>query len=631
MNRNKNRATVMEKRKTYMFKAATLLLVFVFFVLMEMILRISGYGSDYPLFIPVENDTSWVQMNPKIAKKYFGDSENATVGFQEWLQKNKDSDRFRVFVLGASTAVGYPYKKNGSFHRWLQYALNTTFPDKKIEIINLSLTAVNSYTLLDFTKQLVDYQPDAILIYAGHNEYYGALGVGASNSMIRNPRWVNMALQMKSLRLVQLVESGIAAVVHISDPDREKRTTLMEKMVADRKIPYGSKKYQQGIQQFNYNFEKIAEHTQNWGIPVFVSTLVSNEKGLKPFVGIGENPKTSAGHYFDLANQALGKRDLVEAKNNFVLAKEYDQLRFRAPEAINDGIKELSRTYSHIFLVDTKSRFESLSDDGIIGNSFLWEHVHPNLEGYSLLAHSFYEVILDSGLLGTAHGPVLSWSALKRQMPITRVDEAAGMYEILQLKEGWPFYEPMPEIRKDSLSVAERLGGKWAVNLIGWDEAMQTLYGHYQREGKVEMGLKVAEGLTLEYPHEARFRIESALLALRLKKMEKAAHHFKKALELDPSRENSKKIAVTLVEAEAYKASLPYLEYAMQKSNGDNQLRGIYGAVKRIVKDGTADSVALAESYILLRKRTKAVEVLKNILDKDPDNGKALLLLENIN
>ena len=41
------------------------------------------------------------------------------------------------------------------------------------------MSAVSSYTLLDFSDEIVDYQPDAILIYAGHNEYLGILGVGS--------------------------------------------------------------------------------------------------------------------------------------------------------------------------------------------------------------------------------------------------------------------------------------------------------------------------------------------------------------------------------------------------------------------------------------------------------------------
>ena len=36
------------------------------------------------------------------------------------------------------------------------------------------MTAVNSYVIRDLAKRVLDYEPDAAIIYAGHNEYYGS-------------------------------------------------------------------------------------------------------------------------------------------------------------------------------------------------------------------------------------------------------------------------------------------------------------------------------------------------------------------------------------------------------------------------------------------------------------------------
>ena len=79
--------------------------------------------------------------------------------------------------------MGFPYPNNISFQRMLKYQLQKTNPDKDIEIINLALTAINSYTFYDFAQELVHFEPDAIFIYGGHNEYYGALGVGSNNTL----------------------------------------------------------------------------------------------------------------------------------------------------------------------------------------------------------------------------------------------------------------------------------------------------------------------------------------------------------------------------------------------------------------------------------------------------------------
>jgi hypothetical protein len=159
----------LSKKKRFFFKIGAVLLVLALIALVEIALCVGGYGTSYPLFIDAESRNGKVVMNPNVGEKYFFLTGNATSGFQEAFVKEKPANTYRIFVLGASTGIGYPYRNNGSFHRWLQNGLNLTFPDKNIEVINLSLTAINSYTLLDFARQLSDYNPDAVLIYAGHN------------------------------------------------------------------------------------------------------------------------------------------------------------------------------------------------------------------------------------------------------------------------------------------------------------------------------------------------------------------------------------------------------------------------------------------------------------------------------
>ena len=115
-------------------------------------------------------------MNDYASDKFFSDTANATKGNHEIFAVDKAPNTFRIFVLGESTTIGYPYFHNGSFHRWLQYRLARMYPERNFEIINLSLTAVNSYTVLDFGKQLAQYQPDAVLIYAGHKRILWRFG-----------------------------------------------------------------------------------------------------------------------------------------------------------------------------------------------------------------------------------------------------------------------------------------------------------------------------------------------------------------------------------------------------------------------------------------------------------------------
>jgi len=194
------------KKRIILFKGISIILVpLLILFLLELFLRLFNYGNSYSLFIEYKGDKDYLVFNPDASKKFFTEEQIATKGNSEIFKKKKDSNTIRIFVLGESTTIGYPYFHNGSFHRWLQYRLTHTYPDKNFEIINLSLTAVNSYTVLGFAKEVVNYEPDAVLIYTGHNEFYGAMGAASTQNLGSNPHLINFILGLRNLRLAQLI------------------------------------------------------------------------------------------------------------------------------------------------------------------------------------------------------------------------------------------------------------------------------------------------------------------------------------------------------------------------------------------------------------------------------------------
>src|SRR5690606_7235504 len=130
--------------------------------------------------------------------------------------------------------------------------------DKNIEIINTGITAVNSYTLWDLTDDIIDQKPNLIIIYAGHNEYYGALGVGSSITYGNHPAFIRSYLSLKKFRFFQFLENSY---YKLNNHDRTnpstRQTTLMEVMTREQRIPYKSQVYLGGLKQYESNLDKI--------------------------------------------------------------------------------------------------------------------------------------------------------------------------------------------------------------------------------------------------------------------------------------------------------------------------------------------------------------------------------------
>ena len=121
-----------------------------------------------------------------------------------------------------------------------------------------SSAAVNSYTVLDFGKQLAQYHPDAVLIYTGHNEYYGALGVGSTSYIGSNRFLVQTLLKLRTLKVVQLFNNCIKKVsAMFASHNMADRETLMQRMAARQHINLNSADYQAGINQYDANMTEL--------------------------------------------------------------------------------------------------------------------------------------------------------------------------------------------------------------------------------------------------------------------------------------------------------------------------------------------------------------------------------------
>lgn len=565
------------KDKKIIFKTISILLPFVVLIIIELILRWSGYGYDTSLFIE-DKTGKYYMLNPDISKKYFTIEENATIGNFEFFRKDKQENTIRIFVLGASSSIGFPYMHNGAFPRMLKYRLQFLYPETDFEIINLSLTAVNSYTLYDFSRQLVNYQPDAVLIYAGHNEYVGALGVASTGQLGNSPKWVNTLISMKDIKLVQWI-TRLSAKVHGTDKRlTDYNLTLMERMTANQSVPYDSEKFKQGIHQFEYNLDRLLQQFEKHNIPVFLGTLVSNQKDQKPFVS--RSGGFDADAEYRSGNQAYQKEDYTNAKEHFINAKEYDELRFRAPEAINDVIRKRIRETNQIYLADVLDKFEKHSSHAILDSTLLLEHVHPNLTGQLLISETFYEALnKQQGLLPT----VKSEFCLEPvAYPFTAFDTIFGEISILLLKELWPFNEPLPEEDPTrSKTFEEQVAGACAVKQIDWYGAMEQLYNYYDKKGDKDNALLVMEGMCLDSPVNDTYFYQAGKLSLQTGEDLKALFYFSKANQLKPSADVASNIAIALLKMDMPEKALPYIERII----GDTNNRVNFAPMKKIVEE----------------------------------------------
>lgn len=546
-----------------LFTAIALLIPVLFFVVLEGVLRLVGYGEDYPLFIPVPGYEEYLYPSPDVARRYFP-AANTIPGIPfDSFPAHKDSTAFRIFVQGGSTAAGFPYYYGGSFADMLEQRLLQTFPDRPIEVVNTAMAAVNSYTLYDFVDDIIDQDPDLVIIYAGHNEYYGALGVGSSISLGPSPAMTRLYLKLDHLRTVQGLRSFLSAIAGLGgggiDAD-DVSGTLMEQVVGNQSIAYGSSEYDRGLRQFRSNLRKILSRYRKAGVPVFIGTVSSNLRDHRPFVNgygsseLGQTVETllreasdaAAGGDISLARSTLtravdtdsvaavaywARARLEDREGNYraavadyTAAKDRDQLRFRAPEAINQIIRE-EASEAGATVIESYDRMAEAARDGIIGGDLMTEHLHPNISGYFQLAAAMYEALRAEQVIGDWTGYVPD-DVARDEVLVTRMDSLTGALRVEQLMGSWPFQPkgtivPL-DVPDEGSNLEETLAYRLFKREINRHDALDELRGYYLAQDDYHEALKTTLAVIQRYPFTHQPYLSAASIMVEQRRLPEA-------------------------------------------------------------------------------------------------------------
>lgn len=555
-----------------------------FFVLLEVGLRVFNYGHDFTVFkVVTDYHPDKLFLNPEIPYKYFYGTRSVPSALPDGFDKNKKENAFRVFVLGGSSTAGWPYVPNASFPRQLKRKLELLYPNNTIEVINLGISAINSYTLRDFIPAVLEQNPDLILIYAGHNEYYGALGVGSTVSIGSSRKLVNLYLWLYNFKITQLLRDAISWVWGLFNKTGEiseaSNETLMSQMIGNSLIAYDSEEYKAGIEQFEGNLTDIIEMIRSKNVPVIIGKLTCNLRDQKPFVSIRNDKYPPAEELFNKAKEELNKGNISEAQNLFLLAKEYDALRFRAPQKINDVIDDVGSKYN-VPVVDIDSVFRELSPYKLVGYNLTVDHLHPNIDGYRLIAETFYNQMKKSNLLPKGDRANISEaqadSILAANFPFTALDSTLANFSIIVLTGQYPFVpKGTPNYKMLNYkmsSIVDTIAAAIFNKQIKWETAHSKLAEYYLNKNDIDNFIREMEAIIAERPYyDVPYRTLSAYL-IDKGYIERAIPYLKKLDAIKSDFFSNKWLGQVYLKLNDAKTSLPYLQKAVQYREADYQL-----------------------------------------------------------
>jgi len=327
----------------------------------------------------------------------------------------KPKNTFRVFVTGGSFALGTPYvignpvdDAYGGIPDWLQAELSWRYPDRVIEVINVSAGAQTTGPVMEIVKDVAALNADAIVVAAGNNDSIAPETV--FNEALH--KWIIYRVLKKTL---------------LPEPHPFERPLSMP----------AAKDINLVERAFREHIDGMIRATRNHGVPLILCTLPINLRFDGIAAGLASTPDEPA----FLAGDSLRKE-----KRYREALEQYAQSRFQGLAALRSAqcleqlgrleearemyrvsvqVKPITRmrpTYNQyvravtkqdgVYLADLAAAYER-TDPARIGDPNLFvDNCHMTWRGYYQMAQVVLQAVDNARLLPASEASLPTMEAL---------------------------------------------------------------------------------------------------------------------------------------------------------------------------------------------------------------------------
>ena len=434
--------------------------------LVELTLRLAGYGHPTAFFLPANDQgRAMLRDNPWFGWRFFPPAVARTPR-PLYLAAQKPPDTVRIFVFGESAALGDPEPAYG-FARQLERLLQAHHPDQKIEVVNAAMTAINSHVIRLIARDCVPREGDFWLVYAGNNEVIGPFGAGTVfGRQAPNLTVVRFVLALKATRLGQWLAQITRGA---NEPTQWEGLEFFLKS----QLTHDSPRLKRVYDSFAANLGDTADFGRRSGATVLLATMAVNLCDFPPLASLHRpdlRPEQlaewqkffSAGTQVQAAGnfaEALGDfrkaaeiddgfaelafqrarcemelKQAAAADRDFRLARDLDTLRFRADSRINEIIRQTAKAKG-IPAIDADEELARHGDEDLF-----YDHVHLNFTGNYRVARLFADEV-ERHWRGarTNNLPWLTEAEVARRLAWTAFDEGRVAEEMRGRLQRPPF------------------------------------------------------------------------------------------------------------------------------------------------------------------------------------------------
>jgi len=415
--------------RIWLFRAATLLFGPAILGAVELLLLLFPVLSPPPLVLNLAErlDQQIRMVNPHYPRQFFTQRHHGRLiasgrmAPRPFLESTL-SPPYRIVVVGASTVQGFPHPRRLAAASFLEAMLQDALPGHQVQVFNLGITSIGSFAVARVLADALVLQPDAVVVYTGHNEFYGLYGAGGSGPRAFDRLQYN-ALQWRTGRLLNEIVDALRGQDIVSQ-------SLLEIMSQRGDVPLDSSRRRSAEEDLAANLRQMIELCRRRDTPLILCTLVSNDAGFAPVASVESLPRgartnpgrawvdsaeillnedaiasEAAGRVLSLLDRARGDWDdsawlwylrgcaldrmglTGGARQAFRQSRNLDTMPWRAPSSHNEVIRTLAGE-DGVLVADIEEAFLQASPSRGIGWELMADHVHPSVRGQAVMARA---------------------------------------------------------------------------------------------------------------------------------------------------------------------------------------------------------------------------------------------------
>jgi len=421
-----------------------------------------GFSNLHPQFERDADRREYVTTRSR--RKFFG---------TERFAAEKPDNGFRIFCLGGSTVRGRPYTTASAFSKWMEVELSACDSAAEYEIVNCGGLSYASYRLRPILNEVLQYEPDVIVIATGHNEFLEDRTYRSIKEQSAARSWIIQRLY--ALRTVTVLRQWSHQSRSSSSENDVPQLPDELQSRLDNESGYASyhrdDQWRRGvIAHFEHSLRAMIKRCRQEAVPVVLVRLGSNLRDCPPFKsehkpGLSQSDQKQWRTWLERAMRADENGDPARAIELYHRAEaiddEYALLCFRMARCYDRlgqtdkarryygrardfdvcplrMLSDMSRIVAKIAeetqtpLVDAEALLKQQSPDGIPGNNVYMDHVHPTIGGHQQMAQAIVRVLADRRLLPAGYR---RWTAEERRRTYRRHFRRLGGAHYLRTAE----------------------------------------------------------------------------------------------------------------------------------------------------------------------------------------------------